>query len=81
MTVMVGYVVRATDAAIAFVSEEDSHIVGIKPLWIPRKKIVHSNESDSWSRNIVTAQDGERVGTPIALDIDDAFLAKIGIAA
>lgn len=77
MAIMVGYMVRATDAAIAFVAESDASKVGVKPMWIPRKKIAHAKEADARGRTIVTAQDGERVGTPISLDIDDAFLAKI----
>lgn len=77
MAQMVGYVVRVTDAAMAFVAESDAAKAGVKPLWIPRKKILAAKESDALGRTIVTAQDGERVGTPITLDIDDAFLAKI----
>lgn len=74
---MIGYVVRVTDAAMAFVAESDAGKAGVKPLWVPRKKILAAKESDAMGRKIVTAQDGERVGTPISLDIDDAFLARI----
>lgn len=77
MAQMVGYTVRATDAAIAFVSEADAGKAGVKPLWIPRKKILAAKESDARGRTIATAQDGERVGTPCTLDVCDAFIAKV----
>jgi hypothetical protein len=77
MAQMVGYMVRATEAAIAFVAEADAATVGVKPLWIPLRKIEHMQESDAIGRKIQTAQDGERVGTPCNLKVCDAFLAKI----
>ena len=77
MAQMIGYMVRATDAAIAFVAESDANKAGVKPLWIPRKKILAAKEADARGRNIATAQDGERVGTPCVLDVCDAFLAKV----
>lgn len=77
MAQMVGYVVRTTDAAVAFVSESDAGKIGVKPLWIPRKKIAHAKEGDAMGRRIVTAQDGERVGILHNLDVCDAFLAKV----
>jgi hypothetical protein len=77
MAHMVGYVVRTTDAAMAFVAESDAGKAGIKPLWIPRKKILAAKESDALGRKIVTAQDGERIGVLFNLDVCDAFLAKV----
>lgn len=77
MVAMVGYVVRETDAAVAFVAESDASIAGVKPLWIPRKKIESATESDGLGRSIKTAQDGERIGIPMALSVDDAFVAKV----
>lgn len=77
MAQMVGYVVRVTDAALAFVAEADAGKAGVKPLWIPRRKIEAAKESDAMGRRIQTAQDGERVGTPCTLDVCDAFLAKV----
>lgn len=77
MAQMIGYMVRATDAAIAFVAESDAATVGVKPLWIPRKKILAAKESDARGRTIVTAQDGERIGTPMFVDVCDVFLAKV----
>lgn len=77
MVAMVGYVVRTTDAALAFVAESDAATVGIKPLWIPRKKISAAKESDAMGRRIQTAQDGERIGILTYLDVDDAFIQKV----
>lgn len=74
-----GYVTRVTDAANQFVFAKDAKTVGVKPLWVPIKKILSAVESDDSSVKIVTAQDGERVGIPFTLDIDDAFLAKVGV--
>lgn len=77
MASMTGYVVRTTDAAVAFVAESDAAKAGVKPMWIPRKKIETIAELDALSCSINTAQDGERVGIPMAIWVDDAFLAKI----
>lgn len=77
MVALVGYVVRTTDAAVAFVAESDAGIAGIKPLWIPRKKIAAAKESDAMGRKIQTAQDGERIGILTYLDVDSAFLEKV----
>lgn len=77
MVAMVGYVVRETDAAVAFVADSDAATVGVKPMWIPRKKIETVTELDSLSRSIHTAQDGERIGIPTALWVDDAFIARV----
>ena len=77
MVALVGYVVRATDAALAFVAESDAATTGIKPLWIPRKKILAAKESDAMGRKIQTAQDGERIGILTFLEVDDAFIAKV----
>ena len=79
-----GYVTRVTvdangaEIAKQFVFAKDAKTVGIRPLWVPAKKIVAAMESDDSSVKIVTAQDGERVGIPFTLDIDDTFLAKVG---
>jgi hypothetical protein len=77
MAQMVGYIVRTTEAAMAFVAESDAGKAGVKPLWIPRKKILAAKESDALGRKIQTAQDGERVGILFNLDVCDAFLAKV----
>ena len=74
-----GYITRVTDAANQFVFAKDAATVGVKPLWVPVRKITSAVELDTASVKIVTAQDGERVGIPFTLDIDDAFCAKVGI--
>lgn len=71
-----GYVVRETEAAVAFVFAEKVNVT-IRPFWVPRSKITASQEQDTPSREIHTMQDGFRVGIPTILTIDDAFAAKI----
>ena len=73
---LIGYIVRETDAAVAFVANAHD----TKPLWLPRKKIVAMRELDLTSVKVVTAQDGERVGIPCEIDADSAFLARVGMA-
>jgi hypothetical protein len=79
MTILTGYIVRETKAAVAFVRESDTGVNQVKPIWLPRKKIMSMHELDLTSRRIVTAQDGERVGVPHSLDVDLAFLNRIGV--
>ena len=74
-----GYITRKTEAANQFVFTKDAGVVGVKPLWVPVRKILSAVEGDTKSVTIVTAQDGERVGIPFTLDIDDAFAAKVGL--
>ena len=76
-TTLVGYVVRSTDAALAFVANESAKTVGVKPLWIPRKKIAESIELDTKTVRVKTGQDGERNGVPHSLAVDSAWLAKV----
>lgn len=78
MAQVAGFVVRETEAAVAFVKQDSAKVQGIKPLWVPRKKILAAQESDGLAVKIVTAQDGERQGVPFTLDIADDFLAKVG---
>lgn len=78
---LTGYVVRETDAAVAFVRESDASINQVKPIWLPRKKIGAMTELDLTSRRIVTAQDGERVGIPTIVEVETAFLDRIGVLA
>ena len=77
MAALIGFKVAETEKAIAFVAESDATKTGIKPLWVPRAKIESLTESDERSREIQTAQNGLRVGIPVTLNVDDAFLAKI----
>jgi len=76
-TTLVGYVVRSTDAAIAFVANESAKVAGVKPLWIPRKKIALATELDTKTVRVKTGQDGERNGVPHSLAVDSAWLAKV----
>jgi hypothetical protein len=78
---LTGYVVRETEAAIAFVREADAGVSGVKPIWIPRKKLGRIRESDCAGRKIVTAQDGERIGIPTTVEVESAFLDRIGVLA
>lgn len=73
-----GYIVRETKAAVAFVARRDVK-EGVKPLWVPKAKILVRHEQDRMGVKIVTAQDGERIGIPTVLIIDDAFAVKVGI--
>jgi hypothetical protein len=81
MLTLTGYVVRETEAAVAFVRESDAKVAGVKPIWLPRKKIGAMLELDLTSRKIVTAQDGERIGVPTTVEVDSAFLNRIGVLA
>jgi len=77
---LTGYIVRETEAAVAFVRDADAAKSGVRPLWIPRTKLGRIREADAMGRRIVTAQDGERVGIPATVEIDAAFAAKVGAA-
>ena len=78
---LTGYIVRTTDAAVAFVRECDAGIDGIKPIWLPRKKLGRVREADAIGRKIRTAQDGERIGIPATVEVDKEFLDRIGVLA
>ena len=75
-----GYIVRETEAAVAFVARKNV-ADGVKPLWVPKSKILGKLEQDRASVTIVTAQDGERVGVPVVLTIDNDWAVKVGILA
>lgn len=80
MTVLTGYVVRETEKAVAFVLLGE--IAGeVKPLWVPHKKIDNCEELDSYSPSIQIAGESiRRFGIPVRLEIDSAFLKRVGIA-
>jgi hypothetical protein len=78
---LTGYIVRETEAAVAFVREADAGVAGVKPIWFPRKKLGRVREADCAGRKIVTAQDGERIGIPATVEVDPAFLDRIGVLA
>ena len=75
-----GYIVRETEAAVAFVARRDMK-AGVKPLWVPKAKILVRHEQDRASVTIATAQDGERVGVPTVLVVDNDWAVKVGILA
>lgn len=76
-----GFVVRETEAAVAFVSQADAGKDGVRPLWVPRRKILAASELDLMGVTIRTAQDGERIGLPFSLTVEDEFAAKVKLAA
>ena len=75
-----GYIVRETEDAVAFVARRDVK-AGVKPLWVPKAKILVRHEQDRASVVIATAQDGERVGVPTVLVVDNDWAVKVGILA
>jgi hypothetical protein len=81
MITLHGYIVRTTDAAIAFVREQDAKTESVRPIWVPRKKLGRVREADAIGRRIKTAQDGERVGIPATVEVDPEFLNRIGVLA
>ena len=81
MLSLTGYIVRSTDAAVAFVREADAGVSGVRPIWIPRKKLGRVREADCMGRRIVTAQAGERIGVPATVEVESAFLDRIGVLA
>jgi hypothetical protein len=79
-TQMFGYIVRETEAAVAFVRAPLT--AQMKPLWVPRRKVQQMTELDLPSLSIDMAGESlRRMGTPVNLEIDSAFLEKIGVAA
>jgi hypothetical protein len=73
-----GYITRSTDAAVQFVAERDAGLDSVRPLWVPVSKLTGPiRESDAVGRRIRTTQDGERIGIPATLSVDDEFLRKV----
>lgn len=76
---MFGYIVRETEKAVAFVRAPLT--AEMKPLWVPRSKILATEELDLLSTTIdIAGESLRRVGTPVNLEIDAAFLEKVGVA-
>lgn len=73
-----GYKIGESDKAVAFVRDADAR-PGVKPLWVPKSKILSSRELDTVSFRIETDK-GSRVGFPMELEIDESFLQKVGLA-
>ncbi len=76
-----GFVVRETEAAVAFVRESDAAVQNVRPLWVPRKKITALMELDLAGKRIATAQDGERIGVPTLIEIDAEFAERVKLVA
>ena len=76
---MFGYIVRETEKAVAFVRAPLT--AQMKPLWVPRSKILATEELDLLSTTIdIAGESLRRVGTPVNLEIDPSFLEKVGVA-
>ena len=76
---MFGYIVRETEKAVAFVRAPLT--AEMKPLWVPRSKILATEELDLLSTTIdIAGESLRRVGTPVNLEIDPSFLEKVGVA-
>lgn len=76
---MFGYIVNETEAAVAFVRAPLT--AQMKPLWVPRRKIESSQELDLPSLTVdIAGEKYRRMGTPVNMQIDAAFLAKVGVA-
>ena len=73
-----GYIARETEKAIGFTNGESR--VDVKLLWIPRAKIESTIELDSPSIAIQIAGDqAQHSATPVKIEIDTAFLLKVGV--
>ena len=75
---MTGFIVGESEKAIALVRDVDIKS-GVKPFWVPRKKIISQTELDICSRQVQTDK-GDRIGVPVSIDVDDDFLARVGVA-
>ena len=76
---MFGYIVRETEAAVAFVRAPLT--AQMKPLWVPRKKIASMQELDIASVSVDLAGESvRRMGTPVEIDVCEEFLKKVGVA-
>lgn len=76
---MFGYIVRETEKAVAFVRAPLT--AQMKPLWVPKAKILAKKELDLLSTTIdIAGESMRRVGIPVNLEVDAAFLEKVGVA-
>jgi hypothetical protein len=75
---MFGYIARETEAAVAFFR---APLNGEKEFWVPRKKILAFKEHDLPSVSVQLSNESiRRMATPVTLEIDAAFLTKVGVA-
>ena len=76
-----GFIARETDKALAFVLENESY-ENVKPLWLPRKKIVDMQELDRMSQQVQLAGESvTRLAIPVEIEADEDFLKRIGVVA
>lgn len=73
-----GFVVGETEKAFAFVLDTDAKLQGVKPLWLPKGKVVNATEGDAMSRCVNTAH-GDRQGVPYIMTVDTEFLERVGL--
>ena len=74
---LTGYIARETDAAVAFVATLED---GVKPFFIPRKKIVAMVEGEAQDMPVQLAGESvKRKAIPFTLEVDTAFLARLGL--
>lgn len=75
-----GFIARETEAAVAFVQLP---LIGEHaPLWIPRKKISALVERDAISASVqLKGEKIRRLATPVEVEVDAAFAAKVGAGA
>jgi hypothetical protein len=75
---LTGYIVRETEAAVAFVQQAG---VDAAPLWLPRRKIVASKELDTLSAGVqLRGETAKRVGVPVELQVCEEFAKRVGVA-
>jgi hypothetical protein len=76
---MFGYITHETKDAVAFFKAPLT--AQMKPLWVPRKKIASLQEHDLFSVSIDTyGAKVRRMGRPVTIEVDAAFLEKVGAA-
>lgn len=77
-TSLTGFIARETEKAIGLANGESR--ANVKLLWIPRAKVDSMVELDSPSIAIQIAGDqAQHSATPVKIEIDTAFLQKIGV--
>lgn len=80
MTTITGYIARETEKAIAIVQRPLT--ADMRPLWVPRAKIVSLTERDTLSASVQLAGESiRRLAVPVEIEIDTAFAAKVGVGA
>lgn len=74
-TTLNGFVARTTDKALGFIAKQTDS----KPLWLPISKVISMVELDVRSVDVhLDGEDVTRKGLPVTLEVDTAFLTRIG---